>query len=121
MTTATKKTCQKCNKAKATTEFNKQKRQPDGLYAWCRDCAKAQSKKARTERDASPHKPIPLAEVTIDENDKVTIKTKQYACPLCDFRDGQSGAVWRHGRAEHPGLYGLNANGSGPPRRAEDE
>lgn len=39
------KVCSKCGKEKDISEFNKNKAAKDGLFAWCRECANAQSRK----------------------------------------------------------------------------
>lgn len=47
------KRCPKCHEAKARSEFHKDSRNKDGLYAYCKECNKA---KARAWAAANPDK-----------------------------------------------------------------
>jgi hypothetical protein len=47
------KKCSRCGTEKPTSEYHKDRRNPDGLYGWCKECAKA---KAREYRTANPDK-----------------------------------------------------------------
>lgn len=38
MLTATEKKCERCKETKAASEFNRHRRQPDGLQPWCAAC-----------------------------------------------------------------------------------
>lgn len=46
------KACPKCGETKTGTDFHKDKRRKDGLASWCKECAKANSKRWRDDNVA---------------------------------------------------------------------
>lgn len=41
------KKCSRCGQEKTTSDYHKDNRNPDGLYGWCKDCARAKAREYR--------------------------------------------------------------------------
>lgn len=41
------KKCSRCGQGKPTSDYHKDNRNPDGLYGWCKDCARAKAREYR--------------------------------------------------------------------------
>ena len=48
------KLCSRCNTKKPRSSFDLDKRRSDGLYSWCKDCARAYHKDRRRKQKNSP-------------------------------------------------------------------
>ena len=53
------KRCCRCKETKDASEYHKDKGMKDGLYSWCKSCAKANTRKRKAHFVASPP-PIPV-------------------------------------------------------------
>ncbi|MBW8038838.1 MAG: hypothetical protein FVQ85_02430 [Planctomycetes bacterium] len=45
-----KKRCRRCSKWKAESMYYKRRRNKDGLYVWCKECANKATNKSRKQR-----------------------------------------------------------------------
>ena len=43
------KKCSRCGQEKPTSDYHKDNRNPDGLYGWCKDCARAKAREYRAK------------------------------------------------------------------------
>jgi hypothetical protein len=75
MSQPTKK-CTKCKAIKPLSEFNKERRNKDGLHVWCRECIKAYKAKYRAEHKDERH--IYDAKYRAENKDRVQDTHERY-------------------------------------------